>query len=464
MNDKYIEMIKNNDYNSLANILFINDLIKFKYNDKYLLEYLLERNITNSQMDEKAKYNIDFASLYLKYGYYKKLLNCSLTVLLEENQDGIFLDSLLKKINDDEKIELYDNFRIKSYNLYRINESKIVNSFNKAGVNIPTIFISNNSNYDYLIREEDKEIINELIDTFSDQKKEVLHLLINEFKRRLLINHDRAVNDIEKLIEYKMNNKEFTFSISKDTEGSFDKDNKKFLVGKNLSMVFDHELSHFLFQIYENNNILSDYENIRNKIDTQDNIKIIKEYLKVFHQKYLEKKKEYEKEYYNLINQKYGSYDNYILFICKDILNNKDKIDMFIINDLMLPLFDVSSNEEVKDVVLELLNVEKEEYINYSVRRFYDKELMLENMLDALLMGKIADDTEEECLSGHSGIYFMEIENRSFDECLADYDAIVKKDNNFLILKDLERLIGKELIDFLNDYIEKNRENKYGSR
>ena len=149
----------------------------------------------------------------------------------------------------------------------------------------------------------------------------------------------------------------------------------------------------------------------------------------------------------------------YIEIICKDILDNKEDFSMVSLGDKIYDL-------EVCDVklfVLELLTIEKNEYINNRVRKFFDKELMFENFLDAIFMGKLCDDMGDECLSGHSMIYFLEKESNSFDEVLANFDAI-KKNNGGNLIEDLQLLVGDEIITFLNDYLIRNRENGYGNR
>ena len=90
---------------------------------------------------------------------------------------------------------------------------------------------------------------------------------------------------------------------------------------------------------------------------------------------------------------------------------------------------------------------------------------MLENLLDALLVGKIfACELTEYCLSGHSKMYYYFNEELSFNECLADFDAINKSDKSEQLLSDLSDLVGIDIINFLNYYNEKNREQGHEHR
>lgn len=465
MKEKYNEMIRNNDFNSLANIYFIGELCDYKYEGRYLLEYLLEKNIHSVKMDNEVVYNTKFISLYLKYNIIEPLLKCSIISLLKEENNELLLDKLLSKLNNQQKIILYDNIRLTDYNNYRINEKIILESFKKHGITLPSIFIDQPvNNNEYPVRMEDLELINRLKETFKDQSDYVLNIYINEFKKRLLVNHERTVFDIERLMEHKINNPKFKLAISPGTEGRYIYDDSILEISHYSSIIFDHELSHLLFQIFENDEIINEYEKIRVQIDNKKNYKIIQKYLKVFHDEYKKKKKDYEKEYYSLINDKYGNFDNYLMLLCKDFYNNKDKMKTFILNVAIFDLTYCNSIDSVKDVIIEFLETEKNEFINNRVRSYYGAKLMLENLLDALMVGKIFDDPNDEGLSGHSTYYFDKDERNSFDECLANFDAICKSNEKDELIRDLETLVGSELIKFLENYLEKNRKNKYGNR
>ena len=465
MEEKYYEMIQRKDWESLAKISRTSDLAYYQYEGKYLLEYLLERGIHNANLDDTVRYNLDFAKIYLKYNIIEPIFTCSLNVLLKDVGDKIFLDLVLEKLNDGKELDLYERIRFKDYNNYRINERKILECFGRNGIFLPSIFINYTlEDVQYTVRDMDKELIKQFSDIFSDQTKEVLNVYINEIKKRLLMNHDRAVNDIKKLIEYKKNCPKFTLSLSSETEGKYIKNEDRIEISRYSSTIYDHELSHLLFQIFENHRVINDYEDIRKKLDNSKNIAIFQEYLKEFHKKYEAKMKEYEREYYELINVKYDGFDNYLLSLCKDFYYNKKKINFFILNLKLYDLNCYDSLESIKKIVLEFLEIEKKEYITRKTRNYYGPYLMLENMLDAIVMGKICDDLGDECLSGHEGLYFVLKESRSFDECLADFDAIYKSDKSEELLDDLEKLIGKELINFLIKYIEKKREKRYGHR
>ncbi len=458
--DKYIQMIEDNNLEALGKIFSLLDLIEQQYKGKYLIEYLLEQGVHTKEMDDFVKYHYEFATFYLKYNVVNPLLKCSLHVLLRDYGEGSFLEALLSKIDDKAKMQLYNNVRINSYNGFRNNEQVIVAAYSKFGIELPNIFINvNNENKKNPLNESDKELIEELRKLFSDHDRNVINYIINLLQKGLITHHDRAVNDIKKLIDYKKKYPKFSFVLLPGTEGNFKGDIKKIETSINIPMVFDHEFSHLLLYDFENKGIFLEYDEIRKKIDVPETIQKIKDYIKIFHRKYEEKKKEYECEYYEVIKRKYGSMDHYIEVICKDIMNNEEKLVGIDVGNSYFMVEDC----DIKSIVLEIISIEKSEYITNRVREFYSKELMLENLLDALLMGKIFDDDEESCLSGHSVLYFFEEESNSFDECLADFDALRKADGDDLI-RDLQELVGDEIVVFLERYIKENREKNYGNR
>ena len=70
-------------------------------------------------------------------------------------------------------------------------------------------------------------------------------------------------------------------------------------------------------------------------------------------------------------------------------MDNKGKIDSIIMDNKRVYFNYSNGLDAIKDLVLEFINCEKSEYITSKVRYYYANELMLENLLDALLLGKI---------------------------------------------------------------------------
>ncbi len=463
--DKYIKLLENNDFIAFSNISFINELVEYKYKDKYLIEYLLEQGIHSDKMDNYLMQHIDFLDYYLKYNIIKPILSCSLKVLLEKRNDKLILDIILDKISDQEKIILYNNIRKISFNDFYYYEKEIRYIFLKHGIVLPKLFISDETKDLNLLNESDQVLIEEFVNLFKDCDIKILDFVTNELKRNLNENHERAIIDIKKLIEFKKNHKDFKFIDSKNKSlESYDPKSLEFISNTRESLMYNHEFSHFLYSSFENqDDVLAEYEEIRCRIDNEENYQKIKKYLKEFHTEYEKSKDRFKTLYIKKVLKMYKSFDNYVEHVYREL-----KTDM----PLLIEIFNSEKKTvnypfvmefNFKDVVLEYLENEKNEFIYFNQKKYFSEYRMLENLLDSIFKGKFFDDIDFKCISGHGSIYFDSLKTRSFDECLANYDAI-KKSNNKEIIIVLKELIGDELILFLDNYIKKNREGSYEYR
>lgn len=480
MNEKYIEMLKNGEYYLLANLGFINELVEISYNDKYLIEYLLEKGIHSEKMDNYVRNNLKFAKYYLQYGIINPLINCSLKILMDYDfNNNLIIDTLLDHLDNVSKLRIYQKIKENSYSEYYEKERDIVDIFLRHGIILPTIFVekkNNIPNKDYVISEEISKLLEEFYDLFYVQGNEkVLNFIIGEFKRCLEKNTLRTLNDIKKLMDFKRKEPSFCFIDSEGRDDCYDKDLKILRTNTMDEVTFAHEFSHFLYYEYESENEedLQRYEALREEIFNAKISNIIN-YLDLFHQDYEKVGKVFEEDYFALVEEKYGDFKKYIEVVCKDMLENMPS---------MLKIWNANEGEysiymvdelNIKDIVLEFLTIEKEEYVRSRLNEYYAEELMVENIFDALLMGALFDghlfkmqDGQKipiKCLSGHGGLYYIKHKNDSFDECMANFDAINKSSKGKQIVKGLRIVLGEDMIDFLNNYIKKNRESVYEHR
>lgn len=462
---QYNRLIIDNELEKLANINIIDDLVKYKYLNRFLIEYLLEKDIHTHIMDSKTHYNADWINFYLNYNILTPLLDAHLKPLLSTSNNRLLLDILLEKLNNDERMTLYHNLKKNSYWLFRTHEKEIIMCYARYGINLPQIFITipmiNQNTLDIPIRE--KELFNEFREAFKDSDVSSIDFYINELRKKIMINKQRTVDDIIKLINYKREHPNFKLMISGDTEGEYDSTVQRMVISPYRSGILSHELSHLLYDEedeFKDSYQLKEYKRIQKGIEKSSTKKII-DYLNNFHQKFNDMRNMFSEIYYQEINKKYHSFNQYVKTVCQDILDNHP--EMIMVDDGLAAYYVVSDN--IEETVIELLNIEKEEFINNMLRNFYSEELMLENLMDALLMGKIFDEFYDvKCLSGHSGISFIEDDNLSFNECLADYDAIKNSRKGKRLILDLRNIIGNDLICFLDDYLEKNRGMKHGNR
>ena len=463
MINMYGELIEKKDFETLSNISFIGELAEIKYQDKYLIEYLLEKGIHSQKMDEHFRYHENFIYYYLKYNILEPLLNCSLSVLLKKYNSELYFDLILDKLNDEDKINLYYNLRKDSYNEFQQLEREVIDIYLRHGIILPVMFISTKLNKidEVLI---DSEIITEFKELFKDTDIKLLNFLENEFKRCLIKDRKRTISDLKKIIEFKSKNPNFSFIDTRTLNGSYSHKRLEIKTNANDSLMLNHELSHFLFQEIEDNNIVEEYEKIRKNIDTEDNYLRVKLFLMKLHLKYDKLKQEIEEKYDRKVIEFYGSIDNYLKKIGMDMKNSNTAFLLVRNKETNRMRGVVIMNTNLDDVALSFIETEKFEYSMRECRRQFSPFLMLENMLDAIFKGKIFDDLELNCISGHGSFYFCGNDTIGFDECLANYDAIGKSDSKNVIMKILKELIGEELVEFLNNYIKKNRVDKYGHR
>lgn len=468
--EDYIELLKKEDYETLANINFTSDLLEIEYENKTLAEHLLEKGIHSEKMDNYVKNQLELTRLYLKYNITKPLLNSSFKVLFTNYNGNLIIDLILDKINDDEKMELYNNLKTNSYSDFHDNEREIIDIYLRHGIVLPIVFAKTHLNEEisYDLSYEDQELINEFSNLFKDHEKKFLSFIINELKRSLLKKHDRTVNDIKKMIKLKQENPEFIFINSCNKGGeSYDNETKEFITSPTEPVMFEHELSHLLYESFEtlSDDTFSKYKELTNQIDNEKTLDKIKIYLENFHKEHEGMKNYFKNLYYKKIDETYRSFDDYLDIVCRDMLNSKTSILEFWNHENNTLVFNMVSEFNIRDVVLEFLTIEREEFIRINLRKYFAPELMLENMLDAILNGKVFDEELDiPCLSGHGSLYFSVLETRSFDECLANYDAIKKSAKSDKLISDLNDLIGSDLLNFLDNYIKKNREGEYGHR
>ena len=463
--DKYLELLKNKEYERLANISFIFELSEIKYQDKYLIEYLLELGIHSKPMDEYLKYHSNFVHFYLKYNLIEPLFNCSLKVLFSRINGELIFDLILDKLNDSDKIKFYYNIRETSYNDFHYLEREIIDIYLRHGIILPVMFVTTKLDKieDVLV---DDDLIKEFENVFKDTDIKLLNFIVNEFKRNLLVNRERTINDIKKLINFKKENPTFKFTDNQNYSSGY-YDRKKLILDTNANnhLMFNHELSHFLYQsTNENDNIIEKYESIRLKIDTEENYIKIKKLFNEINIKYQELLKKVEKKYLDSINEYYGSFDNYLKKVYLDMKDNTP--ELLAIWDVKNKNFSypIITKNNLEKITATFINNEKNIFIRTNARQIFSPYLMLENMLDAILMGELFDDFSSCCLSGHGAFYYSKEESRSFDECLANYDAIKKSNNSNEILKILKDIAGYELINFLDNYLMVNREVSHGKR
>ncbi len=461
---EYNELIENKEFDRLSKIDYLIDLVHYQYQGKYLIEYLLEQGIHSEEMDKYTIYNNLFTGFYLKYNITKPLLKCHLKTLLRTNDGKLMLEELLSKIDREDQLELYRNLKINSYWDLHEYEDFVISIYKKFSIELPKVFIKRFNIIDHDDNENKKN--NLLLEDFkyyySDHNSMILDVLLSEFNHGLEQDKDYTIYEIKELIKYKKDNPSFRFELTSAGHCSYNKEKELMEISPYRRGVLNHEISHLLFETNEKDNFetISEYEKLCDSINQEEVIERIVNYLSEFHRRYDEVSKTFEKLYYRNLKDKYNSYDDYIKAICKDILKYK-------VNEVATE-YDVKegfyiTEDNIEEIVIELLITEKQEFIKSETKNYFTYELMVESLLDAILHGRILDELLDiKCLSGHSYFQFSADYSLSFNECLADYSAIKSSPQGDRLINDLRMLIGDEIIDLLDNYLEKNRRGSYG--
>lgn len=459
---EYIKSIHENDFTPFENDSFKKDAFN-EYHGKTLLEYLLEKGYHNCWMDKLATFDIKWIKLYLKYNVLEPIMECNLDLLMSPIDGSTLIDSLLKKLSNEGKIKLYYNIQKNDYWKFHVMEDEIISIYENNGIIVPKIFFKDS----FLTKPKPiitDDLFKEFEIVFSNYNKRIIEYILNIFKKNYQVNPQRVTNDMLRLIDYKKNNPDFIIVDSHNTEGEFAALEKRLAINMYSDMIFNHELSHIMFQIYENES--NDEETrkfnlLRLPLLNEEKEKEIKKYLERFHKQYEKELEKYREMYKTMVSKKYGSFNNYVKSICKSIIDCKTH--MINIDYNGSEYYFIEDETDAINVAVEIIKAEKEEYAKSMVRHHFAAELMIENLIDAIYVGKIFDGLMEiECLSGHSYLYYMEDDKMPLNECIANYDAIKKLPNNQGIISTLKRLIGSEMIEFFDNYLIKNREGIYG--
>ena len=259
-NPEYNKLIINGRLDELASTWNTGDLTRYKYLKRYLLEYLLEQGIHKRIMDNYAIKKTLWISLYIKYGITTPILNAPLNKLLETVKKELLLETLLKNIDDNSKIVLFNNLKKNSYWLLRYYEPQIISIYAKYGITIEPVFLKLPLISEKKITTSSslQTLITEFTTTYKDIDQRILDIYINEFKNKFKINKKSTYSDLCKLIIYKRKHPGFKLTIyeydnNRDNNGEYDSNENKIIINWYRHGTFDHELSHMLYDTYEAN-------------------------------------------------------------------------------------------------------------------------------------------------------------------------------------------------------------------
>ena len=466
-NTYYNQLIKEGEQDKLLYVLDIYDLIKYKYHGKYLLEYLLEKGEHNYRTDFNARTTLKWMNLYIKYNLLEPLLDTEIDMLLKNDGNELVLDKLLKVFNDEQRIKLYQNLKKSDYWKVICNESLFIKYYKKYNIELPEIFVPIPTLNKDIVSNNTKleELLTEFKNTFNNLDNYTLEICMNELRRKAKIDKNRTFKDIRLLIAYKKNIKKFKIVANNSSvnyyisDGYYQHSTNKILINNYDYGVFNHELSHMIYNLYEKFDLLypknSDtyfYRYIRIQKEIKNNCKDkIIDYIKNFHHRYNDMSNYFLKLYFAQIIKKYGNYISFICDIYNDIKDNN--ISRFKYNNDYEDHIKIENENDVIKAIKKITKSHTIKYIHVLLSNYYSEELYLENLLDALLDGGIYDNKVGiKCLSGHGKKYFKTSDDLSFNEVLANYDAIINSYHGKVLIKKLRSLVGDELVDMLDEY------------
>jgi hypothetical protein len=165
-------------------------------------------------------------------------------------------------------------------------------------------------------------------------------------------------------------------------------------------------------------------------------------------------KKLFTKLYIRETALKAGSFKNYCNSIKADIIMNKPE-DIWFDNESVAIYYD---GENVNECVSKIIKDECNNYVRILLKNYYAEELYLENLLDAILKGAIRDKNyDNESLSGHTSSYFKKDETLSYNEALADYEALKYSPKGHIMINKLKEIVGEDVVSIFEEHITRNR-------
>ena len=457
-NNEYNRLIRNNKLEELSEIWNISDFTRYKYLNKYVLEYLLEKGIHNTRMDNYAINDILWVKLYLKYKIVKPLEKCPLELLLVKNGDEPLLESLLKVMKTREKIRLYKHIKYEGYYLYHYMEQAIIDLFYKYDIIIPKTFLEYPTiiNKDMLKKSKDDKLIQDFKNTYNDISPEILDYFISELYKKKSIDPKRPYYDIVQLIIKKKQNPDYKLGVKNIncfTEDYAFCDYNNLVINKYWSGNLTHEISHFEFANEDND--YSSFNKLIKNVYQKKSIEKITNYLNEFHDRFIETSKVFEKIYYKEAYEQFGGILNYFSIILLDIKYAKpDIINISLPEQIQI----VTNNKTYFEITKEFIKEELVDFKTICTMNYYYEELSLENLLDALLKGGICDEKYDiTSFSGHHEDYLTNTKDSILDECLANYEVIKYSRKRSYLIPKLRELVGNKIVDYLEDISNENR-------
>lgn len=297
-----------------------------------------------------------------------------------------------------------------------------------------------------------------LNDGMSDEQ--LIHALINGYRRALNVNYESNIKEIRCLIKIKQENKYKFCYIKRNEKPAFISSAGCIVCDEPIACKLLHETGHALHYYMTDEYILKNYEEIIQRVRKKSDTLIkISEYAKQYN--------ELKNKITNLVEQNCKSF--FELYYNEE---KKHEIENLLLKTKSEKL------EEFKELGFSDVDIDKivdftikpEEYIEYQKKIFIkqtaDNILVSEfgsysaigDILDAIYEGEIFSQVLKNSdgkiitgLRGHGLSYYYGT-NHGFGEIIANFSLINKSKNSVKILELLRNIVGDELYNMLSDF------------
>lgn len=413
---KYYISLAKHDMLEYVPKITVNELINGKKNKETLLEKLLnvDPDITlNKILDSNLKNKLSIALILNKKGYKKTDVNFNINSCFDET----------KTIRN----EIY----------YLDSQTKGIGPLPKEG--------------EQLLYQLEQLF---LADLRSD--KTLIKALVSGYRHGLLIDYERNLAELKKLIEIKQNNFSKFYYLKTNDSGYFSlQDESVHAKYGNVGTII-HETGHALHHFLTNNSHPNNYKKIKNEIATNDDV-----YCQIVSMDIMRKQE--SKKIYAQIEKNYSN---------KKKLTSKEDIEEFLSKSKKEKLKKYKKTgipEEQLEIILDgfftVENFEKNEkriFISEVSSAMLNTKMTefnaISDILDAVYEGKIHSGITSNMLTnkkislpGH-GVRYFSREDSQFNEIVANFCTLSKIDGT----ETLKNIIGEEAYNMISDYYYQN--------
>lgn len=441
---------------------------KFLKNNRWYDILNIDESVLDSKYDENNTY-FDIltqnVTSYLDKGYesFLSLEKICKRILLYKYKDKTVLEHLLQKGTKEdvlfrlEQNNLQDNVEIQT--ILKLNNIDITKTFGyefteyniENALNIQKQDLTKQVYEKYIkgkISDEQQKLLDQIKTIFSEDgrsDKEIIELACNAFKYSFLNNYKYTERDINSLINIKINNPELI--LIKEKTSVFD--NMGIIAIREIYNLdtFNHELGHAIHWYATEDRIPENFQREQIQINEENYNKFINNYIeeRMMIRENLRKK---NIDYYSENETAQNDSKDYRKKIEK-ILEEAEKTDTYSKEIIDYLKNNITVEEEYKNYYNQVITKE----IAYLYQEDYKPSII--DIVDAIKKGKIYDNGIKigytKAQIGHGSEYFAS-EKKVFAEIVAEYQEIIKTPHRDEALKVLESIVGKDLIDLLEQF------------